>query len=169
MILPYCVDVPFDRRPWANWIIIAATCLVSVTCLLDQGLFDALALGRRDVPAYMRPLLRIRPERLESYPTKFDPHTYVTYAFVHAGLLQLAANMYFLFFFGNAVNCKLGHVGYTLAYLALAVGAAAIHVLTRGVPAAGASGAICGVLGLFAVLFPLIRIPLSLCAQLGAS
>jgi len=46
---------------------------------------------------------------------------FVSYAFLHAGLMHIAGNMFFLYLFGNNVNDKLGHIGYLSFYLAGAV------------------------------------------------
>ena len=157
MIVPYAVDVPFDRRPWANWVLMAITVTISITAWLSPSLTEALALGRYDVPDVLSGL-PTGFHNLTDHPVRFESHAYVTYAFVHAGLVHLAGNMLFLFVFGNAVNYKLGHIGYVAAYLALVAISGYVHVILRGVPVVGASGGICGLLGLIIVFFPANRV-----------
>ena len=85
----------------------------------------------------------------------------VTSMFLHGGLMHLAGNMLFLWVFGDNVEDDFGHVGYLIFYLVCGVGSGLIHVLFNmgsRIPAVGASGAISGVMGAYAVLFPRHRI-----------
>ena len=52
------------------------------------------------------------------------PWTFVTYMFVHAGLLHLLGNMLMLFVFGPAVEHRLGGRAFILYYLYCGIGAA---------------------------------------------
>jgi membrane associated rhomboid family serine protease len=79
---------------------------------------------------------------------------FLTYAFLHGGLLHIFGNMYFLYIFGNNVNDKLGHIGYVCLYLGGAVFAGIGHSLLRNNPVLGASGAVAAVTGAYLVLFP---------------
>jgi hypothetical protein len=65
--------------------------------------------------------------------------------------------MIFLWVFGNAVNAKIGHWPYAGLYILFAVvaGAAWYAIPGNGLAMIGASGAIMGVAGMFAVLYPL--------------
>lgn len=156
MILPYQSSVPMERFPWANIGLIALTVVVSVAGFVDSRVIERLALGERDIPAFVRdlPAYPAIAQRFNDAPVVFHPHGYFTHGLVHGGVIHLAGNMLFLFVFGNAVNAKLGHVRYLLAYAVMLVGAAAVHVWFVGAPAVGASGAIYGVLGMFIVFFP---------------
>lgn len=77
--------------------------------------------------------------------------------FMHAGLLHLFGNMYFLYVFGGNVEDRLGHLNYLITYFLCGSGAvflqfwAAPHSM---VPMIGASGAISGVCALYMVMFP---------------
>jgi len=88
------------------------------------------------------------------------PWTFVTYMFVHAGLLHLLANMLMLFVFGPAVEHRLGGRAFLLFYLYCGIGAAVFSLLLSGVmssaaaPVMGASGAVLGVGVAFAMLWP---------------
>ena len=79
---------------------------------------------------------------------------FLTYAFLHGGLLHVFGNMYFLYIFGNNVNDKLGHIGYVCLYLGGAVFAGIGHALLHINPVLGASGAVAAVTGAYLVLFP---------------
>lgn len=80
-----------------------------------------------------------------------------SHMFLHGGVAHVLGNCWFLWIFGNNVECKLGHVRYLLLYLASGVGAAALQVAvdtSSTVPMVGASGAISGVLGAYFILLP---------------
>jgi len=84
---------------------------------------------------------------------------WVTYAFLHAGLLHIIGNMLFLWVFGPDVEDRLGRVGFTVFYLAgAAVSAWAFATFDQGGRLVGASGAVAGVTGAFLVLFPRVQI-----------
>jgi membrane associated rhomboid family serine protease len=81
--------------------------------------------------------------------------------FLHGGLMHLLGNMLFLYIFGDNVEDAFGHIGYLFFYLLCGIGSGLIHVLFNwgsGIPALGASGAISGVMGAYAVMFPSHRI-----------
>lgn len=86
---------------------------------------------------------------------------FVTSMFVHGGWLHLIGNMWFLWIFGDNVEDVLGSVRYVLFYLVCGLGAGLTHWLIQPgspVPTVGASGAIAGVLGAYAYLFPGARV-----------
>jgi membrane associated rhomboid family serine protease len=69
--------------------------------------------------------------------------------------------MWFLWVFGDNVEDRLGHARYFAFYLLTGIGAGIVHTLFNWgspIPAVGASGAISGVMGAYAVLFPGSRI-----------
>ncbi len=87
--------------------------------------------------------------------------TVFTSMFMHGGFLHIAFNMLFLWIFGNNVEDAMGKVKYLLFYLA--AGIAALYtqaVIDPGstLPTIGASGAIAGVLGAYAILHPRARV-----------
>lgn len=86
---------------------------------------------------------------------------FVTSMFLHGGWLHLIGNMWFLWIFGDNVEDTLGSFRYLLFYLVCGLGAAGIHYAVQPAstaPTLGASGAIAGVLGGYAVLFPRARV-----------
>ena len=81
--------------------------------------------------------------------------------FLHGGWIHLIGNMWFLWLFGDNVEDRLGHVGFLAFYFASGIAASALHVFMSPwspVPTVGASGAIAGVLGAYAVLYPRARV-----------
>src|SRR5689334_6964019 len=86
------------------------------------------------------------------------PWTFVSYMFVHAGLLHLLANMLMLFVFGTAVESRMGSRNFLTYYLFCGIGAAVFSLLLAGIlavgPFVGASGAVLGVAVAFAMFWP---------------
>ena len=86
------------------------------------------------------------------------PWTFLSYMFVHAGLLHLLANMLMLYVFGTAVESRMGSRNFILYYLFCGAGAAVFSLLLAGVmPVSafiGASGAVLGVAVAFAYFWP---------------
>jgi membrane associated rhomboid family serine protease len=86
------------------------------------------------------------------------PWTFLTYMFVHAGLLHLLGNMLMLFVFGGPVEHRMGSRAFVLYYLYCGVGAAVLALglsgLTSVPPFIGASGAVLGVGVAFAMFWP---------------
>ena len=84
-----------------------------------------------------------------------------TSQFAHADVFHLLGNMYFLWVLGDNVEDVLGRARFILFYLAAGVCGGVFYSLTSGtdpMPAVGASGAISGVLGAYAVLFSRSRL-----------
>ena len=79
---------------------------------------------------------------------------FVTYAFLHGSIMHIFGNMFFLYLFGNAVNDKIGNIGYLCLYLAGAVFSGLGHALISANPVLGASGAVAAITGAYLVLFP---------------
>lgn len=81
----------------------------------------------------------------------------VTSMFLHADILHLGLNMFFLLVSGDAVERELGNFRFLGLYLGFGVIAGLFHSYlnsTSTIPTIGASGAIFGVLAAFAILFP---------------
>ena len=97
------------------------------------------------------------PARRFGYvPSRHNGLGLLTYTFVHGGWVHLAGNMWFLFFCGMTLEDRWGRVVFPLFYVGAGVAAALFHglVVSHGdVPLIGASGAIAGCMGAFAVAF----------------
>jgi membrane associated rhomboid family serine protease len=93
--------------------------------------------------------------------TRMGGLTFLTSFFLHAGIIHLVGNLYFLFVFGDDVENFLRPIRY-LALIALAafVGDLA-HVAANprsSVPCVGASGGISAVITFYALQFPNVRL-----------
>ncbi|MCC6639757.1 MAG: rhomboid family intramembrane serine protease [Deltaproteobacteria bacterium] len=81
--------------------------------------------------------------------------------FLHGGWLHLIGNLWFLWVFGNNVEDAMGHARFLAFYVVCGLAAAAAQTLANpasDLPMVGASGAIGGVMGAYAVLYPKNRI-----------
>jgi len=81
----------------------------------------------------------------------------ITSMFLHADILHLGLNMFFLLVSGDAVERELGSSRFLALYLAFGIIAGLFHSYLNSasvIPTIGASGAIFGVLAAFAILFP---------------
>lgn len=93
-----------------------------------------------------------------------DPGDYaplLTSTFLHGGWLHLIFNMWTLWLFGRSVESRMGAGRFVLLYAFCALLAGYAHMIaypTSHTPVIGASGAIAGVLGAHASLFPTARI-----------
>ena len=90
-----------------------------------------------------------------------EPLTLITYQFLHAGWWHLASNMLFLWVFADNIEDAFGYVAFACFYLLCGVAGGLAHVLmapASGMPLVGASGAVSGVLGAYAMLFPKARV-----------
>jgi membrane associated rhomboid family serine protease len=87
--------------------------------------------------------------------------TLFTSMFMHGGILHIAGNMLFLWVFGNNIEDSMGRgrfVGFYLLAGLVAVYSQAVLDLDSTTPTIGASGAVAGVLGAYALLHPRARV-----------
>jgi len=151
MIIPLRVDVPMSRRPWANYLFIAVIVFTSIAAFANEHLL--MKLGGIEVTGYHG--LPNDDVHLKISTKDFSrPVLGITSSLVHGGWLHLLGNMLFLWVFGNAINYKFGHIGYTVLYAGAAMISGLVHYGVSNVPGIGASGAIYGVMGAFLVFFP---------------
>lgn len=83
--------------------------------------------------------------------------TPISSMFLHGGWFHLIGNMWFLWIFGDNVEDAMGIFRFTIFYLFCGLAAAAAQIMTNPasvVPMVGASGAIGGVMGAYARLYP---------------
>jgi membrane associated rhomboid family serine protease len=134
MFFPYSVDVPMERRPIANWLLIAATVIGSIFFFGSEDFDHVFVLYRGEDFRIIQLLGSL---------------------IGHAGWAHLLGNMAFLFVFGNAINAKLGHVLYLLVYAAIGIVEGLVWLVVGNSEATlGASGAIMGIIGAFLVMYP---------------
>lgn len=147
-MIPIRDDNPTRRFPWVTVLLIVIN--------LGIFLFEA-SLADGALAAFITEWGLV-PARLLAQP--LDPRelaTVVTSMFLHGGWLHVLGNMLYLWIFGNNIEDRLGHAGFTLFYLAAGVAAALAQVAASGpvaIPTVGASGAVAGVLGAYLVLYP---------------
>jgi len=141
MILPFRTNISPRRTPYANYALIIANVIVYL--LQWQANNPGGGMQLRPWVHY----LMLHGDR----PFLWQ---FVSYAFLHAGMMHIAGNMFFLYLFGNNVNDKLGNIGYMCFYFAGAVFSGVGHILTGGGSVLGASGAVAAVTGAYLVLFP---------------
>lgn len=82
---------------------------------------------------------------------------FVTSLFLHGGFLHIVANLWTLWIFGDNVEDRMGAGRFLAFYLLCGLVGGVAHFLSSPhspLPAIGASGAIAGVLGAYALLFP---------------
>lgn len=134
------------RRPVVNYVLIA----VNVALFL-MGYHGATVESVRRIEPYL--LQNIHPQVYQFFSSMF----------LHGDFWHLGGNMLFLWVFGNAINDKLGNVGYLAFYLAggLAAGIGYLLVSPQA-PVLGASGAISAVTGAYLVLLPRVNITVML-------
>lgn len=143
---------PTRTFPAINYALIAVNVVVFFyQATLPPHAFKAFLMANATVPSKI-------PQFLAGYlGFKMAFYPMFTSMFLHGGLMHLLGNMLFLYVFGDNVEDYFGHIGYLLFYLFCGVGSSMVHVLFNwhsSLPAIGASGAISGVMGAYAVLYP---------------
>lgn len=169
LLIPWRVDVPQDRWPVMNWLILLALVAVFVLQIADVLEYAA----QQDIPARdTRPSTSRTPTRPEpsAQPPPPQPREIpgITgklmlrgwslkglfgYMWLHGGVFHLLGNLLFLWVFGNAICAKIGNLRYLCLYVLLGVTAGIVHLLISRGSVVGASGAINGVVGMYLVLF----------------
>lgn len=90
------------------------------------------------------------------------PEVLITSIFLHANLIHLLSNMWFLWLFGDNIEDRFGRIPYLFLYIASGVAGNFTHALLSGfespTPVIGASGAVAGVMGSYLVRFPMARV-----------
>jgi len=135
----------FQRVPFVTIGIIVINCLATYLARRDIQFYDTYALVYGLVPD------QFRVGRL------------LTSTFIHDGYAHLALNMSMLYLFGREVERAMGRLEYVMFYIGACFAASILHVaiaLWAMMPAyyagramVGASGAVAGVMGIYAVRF----------------
>ena len=142
MIIPIGDVNPRRRFPFINYTLIA----------VNVGIF---------IVYFFRPGYEEIVRNYGLIPAAFSFRDLFTSAFLHGGLFHLFGNMLYLGIVGDNVEDRLGHLGYLMFYLLSAAAAGLVHIafnMGSPIPTIGASGAVSGVLGAYALLFPFSRI-----------
>ena len=134
---------PVSRLPWATWSLAAVILMVSLWAFTNlHDVVDRFGL----IPAAL---------------WRYGGLTTVTSFFLHAGLMHLIGNLYFLLIFGDNVEDYLGRGRYLLLILLAALAGDFLHVVAQPgstIPCVGASGGISGVIAFYALKFPRVRL-----------
>lgn len=155
-MIPLRDSVPVHRWPVVTWLLIGMNVWAFLNELLLGPELEAFVRTWGFVPARYFALGELHPE---DWVGRYVP--ILTSMFLHGGWLHLLGNMIFLWIFGDNVEDRLGHLRYFAFYVATGVGAALVHAHLAPdstIPTIGASGAISGALGAYAVLFPHARV-----------
>lgn len=123
---------------------------------LGSGELERFIFGAGIVPYEITHMVDVAPQAAMPIPL-----TMVTGMFLHGSILHLAGNMLYLWIFGNNVEDAMGHLRFAGFYLFCGFSASFIHIVSAPdsrLPMIGASGAIAGVLGAYAILFPRARV-----------
>ena len=140
-------DKPSDK-PWALVGLIVVCCAVEgVLQLGDRGLIDMVRLRSvaYEYGGFWVGLLRTWEPNYPSQPYLM----FLTYGFLHGGVLHLAVNMVTLWSLGQAVLSRVGGRGFLILYMSALLGGAAGFALLASTlaPMVGASGALFGLAG----------------------
>ena len=125
----YKYEQTFKPKPIICTYVIMAICiLIYLLTATDEGLLIKLASNVDLVKAG-------------------DYYRIITAAFVHAGIIHLACNMYSLYIIGKQVETYLGRVKFTIIYLISALLGSLMSLAFNTGFSVGASGAIFGLMG----------------------
>src|SRR5947207_2230146 len=123
------------------------------------GLLGELAVHAQVLP---QDRLHVEPRLLRVGPLDVPdlippPFTIFTSMFIHGDVLHLGGNLWFLWLFGSKVEGLVGARRFLVHYFTAGLAAALLQVIAlpdNTMPMIGASGAIAGVLGAYALAFP---------------
>jgi membrane associated rhomboid family serine protease len=95
-------------------------------------------------------------------------YTLLTSMFMHGGWFHILGNLWFLSVFGDNVEDAMGSLRFAVFYVCCGIAAGLAHIASSpdsALPIVGASGAIGGVMGAYAALYP--RAPVHMLVTLG--
>lgn len=133
--------------------------LINISVFLFQAIADLFGLSV--INRFLIEWFALSPSSAENL---YQPWRLVTYMFLHGGGFHILFNMLWLWWMGRPVEDTLGPRNFTVLYLGSGIGGGLIHILLAGVfasaPTIGASGAVFGMMVVFAMLFPYQQIML---------
>lgn len=141
MLIPLGTDRPLRRTPVVTYALLALNVLAYLAQMVVTKNMPSVVAG--DVNRFMLD------------PGNSGWWTWLTYAFLHGGALHLLGNMVFFWVFAQAVEDRLGHVGFAAFYVIGAIVTGLAHALFNDSPVVGASGAVACCTGAYLVMFPL--------------
>ena len=138
-ILPEA-EVLYDRRPFVNWVVL----VLIVGVFVVQYAVDRNVEGVQAREAVWRPFVLSR----------FGVTQLTGYMWLQRNILYVVVNVIFLRLFGSPVCGKVGNLFYLPLYVGFGVVAGIVHLLADGSAMVGAGGAICGIVGMYLVFYP---------------
>lgn len=153
-MIPLSDDNPIRITPYVTYVILGL-CVVVYLWQISLGADDGRAAvnGLGFVPAsfFGAATASFTPQWLPSSATL------VSSMFMHGGIMHLLGNMLYLWIFADNIEDSMGSSRFVIFYLLCGALAALSHAALdtdSAVPMIGASGAISGVLGAYALLYP---------------
>jgi len=145
--MPVEIDTPsVQRKPLVTWSLAVAMAMIMVLLMVvPGGLEDAIRRWGFVPSDWMRE----------------GGLTLLTSFFLHAGIIHLVSNLYFLVIFGDNVEENLGPLGFLGLLLAAHLVGMLVHAAydpRADMPCVGASAGISGVIAYYALLFPRARL-----------
>ncbi len=159
MLIPIRDLNPHKRFPIVTVLLIAANALAFfATTRSLLGLSPEASFQYGAVPCDVVGQCAAFSQRLaQAFPSRSPSLSVLTSMFMHGDILHLGFNMLFLWVFGNNVEDRLGRIRFPIFYFITGLAAAFAHIAFNAgsnVPIVGASGAISGILGAYAILWP---------------
>jgi rhomboid family protein len=152
-------DIPNDRFPFVTVALILANVVIYALAVAHGGSPisgpDLHELSRYGLTpdAITHASRPVRPPPATAPPLE----TVFSSMFLHASVLHLAANLLFLWIFGNTIENAIGPVRFLAFYLLGGLAAAGLTIAlapASDAPAVGASGAIAAVIAGYALIYP---------------
>ena len=139
----------FRLQPVTAWLITANLAVYLATVIASRSLLSNHYSGLFEATALYPPLVAAQDEwwRL------------ITSAFQHFGPMHLLLNMYMLWILGFGIERSVGHVRFLALYVVSALGGSvAVMFYSQNALTAGASGAIFGLMGAYAIVAMSMRL-----------
>jgi membrane associated rhomboid family serine protease len=158
MLIPIRDLNPTRRFPIVTVLLIAVNAVVFLSVAHGLAIPQEAAYQYGAIPCDITShCARLSAQLDQTFPGHSPMVSIFTSMFMHADIFHIGFNMLFLWVFGNNVEDRLGRIRFPIFYLLCGLGAAFLHIAlspSSEIPTIGASGAIAGVLGAYAVLWP---------------
>lgn len=156
-MFPLKDDIPGVHPPLAGYALI----LVNTLIYLQRFVMTRGELVERFYEYGVAPARFVHPDWAAQVGFEDSLFPLISYMFMHADFLHLAANMWMIHIFADNVEDVFGHARFLVFYGLCGFAALLLHMLFNldsTVPVLGASGAIAGVMGAYFRLYPHARV-----------